>query len=99
MKLVKNQLLIASYKLSDLDPNISYQLFNRIQEARTTGADFEFWILTNNFNFRARVQAKRLRQNKDHYSSIAYTNNYGYQIEKLRTDAISNGFGPLYAFL
>lgn len=86
------------YKLDALDPNISYQLFHRIKEARTTGADFEFWILTNNFNFRARVQAKRLRQNKDHHSSIAYTNNYGYQIEKLRTDAISNGFRPIYAF-
>jgi hypothetical protein len=86
------------YKLNDLDLNISYQLFNRIQEARTTGADFEFWILTNNFNFKARVQAKRLRQNKDHHSSIAYTNKHGYQIEKLRTDARTNGFRPLYAF-
>ncbi len=86
------------YKLHDLDQNISYKLFNRIQEARVTGADFEFWILTKNFNFKARVQAKRLRQNKDHHSSIAYTNKHGYQIDKLRTDAINNGFRPLYAF-
>lgn len=86
------------YKLNDMESQISYRLFNRIEEARITGADFELWILTNNLHFKARVQAKRLRQNNNHYNSIAYANDYGYQIVKLRTDAAVRGFRPLYAF-
>lgn len=85
------------YKANDLDSNIDYLQFDRFTEARVTGADFEFWILTSNYNFKARIQAKRLRQNHDHYNSIAYSNRHGLQIEKLRTDARRNGFRPLYA--
>tara|TARA_R110002096_G_C14561374_1_gene719931 strand:- start:59 stop:832 length:774 start_codon:yes stop_codon:yes gene_type:complete len=86
------------YKINDLSPQIIYKQFNRFDEARITGADFEFWILTNTQNFKGRVQAKRLRPNKDLYSSIAYANDYGLQIEKLIRDSNRNGFKALYAF-
>ncbi|MEY8868490.1 DUF6615 family protein [Meridianimaribacter flavus] len=86
------------YKANDLAPQIIYKQFNRLQEARITGADFELWILTNSINFKARVQAKRLRPNKDLYPSIAYSNSYGLQIEKLIKDSNKKGFKALYAF-
>lgn len=86
------------YKANDLEPRIKYIEFDRFKEARLTGADFEMWIIDNSYNFKARIQAKRLRIGKDHYPSIAYANKYGLQIEKLIDNAKANGFRPFYAF-
>lgn len=86
------------YKSSVQSTRIHYQLFNKIQEARTTGADFEFWILTKTINFKARIQAKRLRKGKDHYSAIHYSNKHGLQIDKLIKDSSKNSARPFYAF-
>ncbi|MFH7014168.1 DUF6615 family protein [Flavobacterium sp. FlaQc-52] len=86
------------YRASELDGRIQYLQFNRHQEAKFTGADFELWILSNTIYFKARVQAKRLRAGKDLYSSISQSNTYGLQIDKLIEDANKGDFRPLYAF-
>lgn len=86
------------HSISKKSSNIYYQLFNKIQEARVTGADFEFWILTNTINLKSRIQAKRLRKGKDHYSSIIYANKHGLQIDKLINNSILNQARPFYAF-
>jgi hypothetical protein len=86
------------YNANRLDGRIQYHQFNRHEEGKYTGADFELWILTNSIYFKARIQAKRLRPQKDLYSSIAHSNKYGLQIDKLITDASRGGFRPLYAF-
>jgi hypothetical protein len=86
------------YNANKLDGRIQYQQFNRHEEAKNTGADFELWILTNTIYFKARIQAKRLRPGIDNYKGITYSNKYGLQINKLITDASRGGFRPLYAF-
>ncbi|MEO7978377.1 DUF6615 family protein [Flavobacterium sp.] len=86
------------YRASQLDGRIQYLQFNRHQEGKFTGADFELWILTDTIYFKARVQAKRLRARKDLYPGIAHSNKYGLQIDKLIKDASRGGFRPLYAF-
>jgi hypothetical protein len=86
------------YKLSDLEPRIQYLEFNRFQEAQKTGADYELWIVNPKTSLRFRIQAKRLRKGHDHYSSIAYTNKHGLQIDKLISDAKSLNYIPLYSF-
>ena len=58
------------YKANDLEPRIKYIEFDRFKEARLTGADFEMWIIDNSYNFKARIQAKRLRIGKDHYPKM-----------------------------
>ncbi|KQO28424.1 hypothetical protein ASF10_23120 [Flavobacterium sp. Leaf82] len=86
------------YKLSDLEPKINYLGFNRFEEAATTGADYELWVIGLPVYYRFRIQAKRLRKGHDHYSSIAYSNRYGLQIDKLIKDANILNYIPLYAF-
>ncbi len=86
------------YKLNDLNENIRSIQFNRIQEARMTGADFELWVIGHTITHRFRIQAKRLRRGKDHYYGIAYTNEHGRQIEKLLHEANIKNYIPLYAF-
>lgn len=86
------------YKLNDLNPDIKSIQFNRFVESKTTGADYELWVINHQNSQKYRIQAKRLRPNKDHYDSIAYTNQNGMQITKLLSDSIHNNFIPLYAF-
>src|SRR4051794_15384852 len=66
---------------------LAYRLFTRHEEARTTGADFEWWILGNERAFKARVQAKRLRADTDNYPGLAHANDYGLQIVRLIENA------------
>lgn len=71
----------AYYNVNRLDGQIQYYQFNRHEEGKNTGADFESWILTNRINFRARAQAKRLRSQKDLYASITHSSRHGLQID------------------
>jgi hypothetical protein len=86
------------YNLSDKLPAIKYIQFTRHQEARVTGADWEWWFVDKNHALSLRIQAKKIKENTDNYSSIAYTNKYGLQIEKLIDDAESKNFLPFYTF-
>ena len=85
------------FQLSEKVSRIRYKAFTRQEEAKTTGADWEWWIiLSNNCAYKLRVQAKK--GFPDNYPHIAHSNKYGLQIEKLLEDAINTNSMPLYAF-
>ena len=86
------------YDISKKIDGITYKAFSRHEEARTTGADWEWWFLFHTFSAKMRVQAKKLITDKDNYPSIAHTNKYGLQIENLLKDSQDKNFIPLYAF-
>ena len=85
------------FDVSEKIDGVYYSPFSRPEEARKTGADWEWWFVFRDFSIKLRVQAKRLIVKKDNYSSLAYTNRYGLQIEKLLNDAKNENFIPLYA--
>jgi len=86
------------YDVSENSSEVLYVAFTRHQEARTTGADWEWWILFSDGAVRLRVQAKRLFDGKDNYPELARTNKYGLQITKLLADSKTVNAFPLYAF-
>jgi hypothetical protein len=86
------------YDISRQINGIIYRAFSRHEEARVTGADWEWWFLLPDFSAKMRVQAKKVDPGNDNYATIAYTNKYGLQIEKLIQDADAKNFLPFYAF-
>lgn len=86
------------YEVSKRIKKTGYIKFNRHQEARETGADWEWWFIGNTKSLRLRVQAKKIEGVKDAYPALAYTNQYGLQIEKLIKDATTENAIPIYAF-
>jgi hypothetical protein len=92
---------LTDWLLFDMSENIEdvyYKSLPRHEEARRTGADWEWWLLFSDFCFAMRVQAKKLYSTYDNYPVIAYTNRYGLQIEKLLHDAARGNLMPFYAF-
>lgn len=83
-------------EVSEKIDKIKYQSFTRHQEARITGADWEWWFLYPHIAYKFRVQAKKTYVNN--YGSLNYTNKHGKQIDKLINDAKNKNFIPLYAF-
>lgn len=79
-------------------PHSAYYAFNRYEEGRYSGADWDWWLLGRNSHFKFRVQAKRLRLGEDHYVGLAQSNRRGLQIEMLINSARQRGFFPIYAF-
>lgn len=87
------------FDISEKLPIVKYKQFTRIEEGRKTGADWEWWILfPNDKAFCARVQAKKLKTDKDNYAGIAYTTNGMLQIERLIEDSKKEEYASLYAF-
>lgn len=86
------------YSISNETDRIKYYSFTRNEEAKTTGADWEWWFLFPQFAHRFRVQAKKLSVNGDNYPSICYANKHGLQIEKLIEDSDKQNSLPVYAF-
>jgi hypothetical protein len=85
------------YEISQRINKSYYVKFNRIQEGRKTGADWEWWFIGNKKSLRLRVQAKKIEGLKDIYSSLAYVNRHGMQIEKLIEDSKNSNAIPIYA--
>jgi len=86
------------FNLSENLPNVLYHAFTRHQEARETGADWEWWFLFPEcYYIRFRVQAKKISITQDNYYEIARTNKYGLQIEKLLESSQQVNAVPLYA--
>ncbi|MDZ4196162.1 MAG: DUF6615 family protein [Candidatus Izemoplasmatales bacterium] len=85
-------------QLSYRIPFIHYKSFTRNEEAKFTGADWEWFIVLDDGGIKFRVQAKKLRFNVDNYPAIAYSNNYGMQIDKLIDAALMDNAIPIYAF-
>jgi len=86
------------FNISEKISRISYRAFTRNEEARDTGADWEWWFIFNEFCYKTRVQAKKIKISKDNYPSLAYTNKHGMQIEKLIEKSKDENFIPFYAF-
>lgn len=87
------------YNLSKLTPAIRYKQFTRTEEGRKTGADWEWWfVFSDKKSFASRVQAKKLKQNFDNYSGIAYVSSDKLQIERLLDDSAKDGFASFYTF-
>ncbi|WP_417657817.1 DUF6615 family protein [Pseudidiomarina aestuarii] len=90
---------ITDWLLYDLSAKVSglkYLKFTKPQEARVTGADWEWWFIGNQQSLRLRIQAKRLRLGIDAYPSLAYSNQHGLQIDKLLDDARANNALAFY---
>lgn len=85
------------YDVSKRLPNFYYEAFTRHEEARESGADWEWWILTPGSHVKMRVQAKKVVAGNDHYASLAHANRYGLQIDKLISSAQQANAIPLYA--
>jgi len=83
------------FELSQKNKLIKYFAFTRNEES-TIGADWDWWILTTIGAYRFRVQAKKLRVDKDNWSSINYSNKHGTQIDILRESAKRDYAFPLY---
>lgn len=78
-------------------PDVRYYEFDRHEEARFSGADWDWWFLLRTGCFKVRVQAKKLRLGKDHYPELARSNQKGYQIDLLLDSSAAHNFYPLYA--
>jgi hypothetical protein len=79
--------------------NVSYYQFTRHEEAKSSGADWDWWILYPKMKgcFKMRVQAKRIRKHHDHYQDITRTNQSGFQIDMLLNSSAQLNFYPIYA--
>lgn len=85
------------YDVSVKVPAVLYHAFTRHEEARKTGADWEWWILFKKQSLRLRVQAKKLSPTADNYPELARTNRYGLQIDMLLNSAKNANAIALYA--
>lgn len=92
---------LTDWLLFDMSENIKgayYISLPRQEETYRTKPDWEWWFLFSGFCFAMRIQAKKLYPVYDNYPSIAQTNKYGLQIEKLLHQAAEDNFMPFYAF-
>ena len=87
------------FNISEKLPNIKYKQFTRYDEGRVTGADWEWWfVFSNSQSFATRVQAKKIRLNKDNYPGLAHTTQGTLQVDKLIKDARKKSMAAFYAF-
>jgi hypothetical protein len=86
------------YTASERLPFVRYHKFTRHQEARDSGADWDWWFVDNHQAFGLRIQAKRLRPLENHYASLAHRNRYRRQIDLLRESAKKANLVALYSF-
>jgi len=86
------------FEVSNNIPRFYYKSFSRNEEAKETGADWEWWIVFDDSTFRLRIQAKKLKIDNDNYHLLAYANRYGLQIEKLIENSKKDNFIPFYSF-
>jgi hypothetical protein len=86
------------FEISERTNLVRYRMYTRHEEARLTGADWEWWFVGSKSNLRLRVQAKKALGTKDLYPDLMRTNAYGLQIEKLIADSKAVNAIPMYAF-
>lgn len=86
------------YELSKSCKNVAYKSFTRHEEAKYTGADWDWIFVFTDGAVRLRVQAKKLFPSADNYPGLARANRYGQQITKLISSAKASSSYPIYAF-
>lgn len=90
------------YDLSKNVPSLTYKKFTRHDEAKRTGADWEWWFIDKDkAALSLRVQAKKLlsgkNSGKNNYKNLAHKNKHGLQIEKLLEDSKRSNSLPFYS--
>lgn len=85
------------FQLSEQCSRLKYYAFSRYEES-SNGADWDWWVLTENYAYRFRVQAKKLKPTKDNYPSICYSNKREMQIDLILKSAEFDAAYPLYMF-
>lgn len=91
---------ITDWLLRFLSKEISfvhYYRFNRVEEAKN-GADWDWWFVDNQSALGLRIQAKRIRENSDHYPGLAHSNRNGFQIDLLLDSSRKDNLIPFYTF-
>ena len=78
-------------------PLVWYYPFNHYEEARFSGADWDWWFLMRKGCFKIRVQAKRIKKNYDHHRDLARSNKAGYQLDILLNSSAKRNFYPIYS--
>lgn len=84
------------YEMSERLPFVYYVKFSRHDEARDTGADWDWWFVGRRQSLALRIQAKRIKEGTDNYQGIAHTNRHGLQVEKLIRSSHAYNFLPFY---
>jgi len=74
--------------------DIRHYQFTRYEEARMSGADWDWWLLLERGCFKIRSQAKKVRRNHDHYRDLARANKTGCQIDLLLDSSTLHNFYP-----
>jgi len=82
------------YKLSSMDSRFYYKAFTRNEEAQTTGADWEWWVVFHNVCYRFRIQAKKMNDESKTKQSLGYKK--GKQLQFLLRDAQNHNALPMY---
>lgn len=77
---------------------VRYYQFNRQEEGKFSGADWDWWLLLRNGCFKLRIQAKKVKSRANHYSELTRSNKNGFQIDLLLNSSSEQNFYPLYAF-
>jgi hypothetical protein len=85
------------YEIANRLPFVYYLKFTRRQEARESGADWEWWFIGRKVSLGLRIQAKKLAVKPDYYPVLAYTNAHGLQIERLIESANASNLLPFFA--
>ncbi len=85
------------FEVSERLPRVRYYKFNRFEEARVSGADWDWWFVGNRVSMGWRVQAKKLKKDADNYANIAHANRFGLQIEKLVESSDAENLLPFYS--
>lgn len=75
---------------------VRYYQFTRHEEARISGADWDWWFLLRKGCFKIRSQAKKIQRNHDHYRDLARSNQTGFQIDLLLESSAKHNFYPIY---
>ena len=86
------------YELSKRSSQVYYKAFTRHEEAKYTGADWDWLFVFNDGSIRIRIQAKKLFENKDNQPELLRSNQYGRQIDKLISSSKKKKILPMYAF-
>jgi len=85
------------FEVSEQLPQVRYYKFNRFEDARVSGADWDWWFVGNRVSMGWRVQAKKLKKDADNYADIARANRFGLQIEKLLESSTAENLLPFYS--
>jgi hypothetical protein len=88
-----------------LDLSLAFPLtkvikWNRLQEGRTTGADWDWWFFdpAAGAGVGLRIQAKRVDYFNEEFNGLAASNQWGDQRTMLQSSAAAAGLHPLYCF-